>query len=166
MTETDPLVFEFVVRCRPDHAFETWTARMGRWWPTDHSKSGDPDTTVLFEPRPDGRIIETTSEGLELEWGRVTKWEPPRRLAYRWYIGSEPHDATEVELTFEERNGSTAVTLVHRGWEIFGDDRTRRRADNRRGWGAVLTVYRRHVEATAEAATERPMPTGELGELP
>ncbi len=63
-------------------SFEVWTDRIDQWWPADHTASGEPDTTVILEPRPGGRIFERTTSGVEHDWGEVTIWEPPARLGY------------------------------------------------------------------------------------
>jgi len=34
-----------------------------------------------------GRIYERAADGTEHEWGEVTVWQPPERLAYLWYLG-------------------------------------------------------------------------------
>ena len=93
---TGPLLISFDVDCSADHAFDVWTSRIGTWWPRDHTVSGDPEEIVL-EGGPGGRIYERTSAGERHEWGEVTVWEPPRRLAYLWHLGRERGAATEVE---------------------------------------------------------------------
>ena len=45
-----------------------------------------------------GRIYERTPTGDEHDWGKVTAWEPPPRLAYLWHIGRDRAEATEVEI--------------------------------------------------------------------
>ena len=60
----EPLVVAFEVGVPPPHAFETWTRRCATWWPRSHTISGHP-TTVTFEPRPGGRIVEHAPDGRE-----------------------------------------------------------------------------------------------------
>jgi hypothetical protein len=50
----------------------------------------------------------------------VTVWEPPRRPGYLWHLRRDWADATEVEITFTERDGATLVTIEHRGWDRLG----------------------------------------------
>lgn len=52
----EPLELEFTLACSAQHAFAVWTSKTTRWWPADHSVSGDPGLTVTIEPRPGGRI--------------------------------------------------------------------------------------------------------------
>ena len=59
-----------------------------------------PDLQVVLEGAVGGRIFERTADGTEHDWGEVTAWEPPTRLAYRWHLGADPGDATEVEIRF------------------------------------------------------------------
>jgi hypothetical protein len=47
-----------------------------------------------------GRIYERTRDGTEIDWGEITVWEPPTRLAYRWHIRRDRADATDVEIPF------------------------------------------------------------------
>jgi len=75
------LRFTFDVACSPEHAFSVWTTRIGTWWPSDHTVSGHPDRVVL-QPDVGGGIYERTADGTEYDWGEVTVWQPPTRLAY------------------------------------------------------------------------------------
>lgn len=137
----EPLRLEVDVDCPPDHAFATWTERFGQWWPGSHTVSGDPAAVVL-EPRVGGRIYERTADGTEIDWGEVTGWEPPRRLAYFWHIRRDRADATDVEITFNERaGGATRLEIVHSGWERLGDDGAAWRDANRGGWAGLLPHF-------------------------
>jgi uncharacterized protein YndB with AHSA1/START domain len=93
----EALRFMLTVDCPPDHAFKTWTERASSWWPRDHTASGERGVTIVFEPRPGGRIFERTVDGREIEWGEVVRWEPPHLLAYRWHIATELNGATDVK---------------------------------------------------------------------
>src|SRR3954464_14547623 len=98
--ELEPLHLSVDVACDQHHAFSTWTARFGTWWPRGHTVSGERDAVVVLEPGVGGRIFERTTDGREIEWGQVTAWEAPRRLAYLWHIRRDRADATDVEITF------------------------------------------------------------------
>ena len=142
----EPLRVELRVECSPEHAFEVWTARFAQWWPRGHSQSGDPGTEVTLEPRPGGRIFERTSAGAELDWGEVLDFEPPRRLRYRWHIWGGRDEATEVEVTFSPEGDSTAVTIVHTGWDRLGPRGERLRERNEAGWAGLLPHFQRATE--------------------
>lgn len=138
----EPIRLALEVDCPVDHAFVTWTERIGQWWPPDHTASGEADTTVLLEPRQGGRIFERTSDGVEHEWGEVTAWEPPTRLAYRWHLRRDRADATDVEVRFVDRgDGSTRVEIEHRGWERLGAGGQGWRDRNLGGWSTLLPHY-------------------------
>ena len=113
-------MIEFEVACSPGHAFDTWANRTSLWWPRSHSMTSAPGLMVTFEPRPGGRIFERTPTGVEHDWGEVLAWEPPRRLAYLWHLGTDRGRATEVDISFAGDADATTVTIVHRGWERLG----------------------------------------------
>jgi uncharacterized protein YndB with AHSA1/START domain len=144
----EPLRLSFVIRCPAAHAFEVWTTRLAKWWPRGHTASGDPDTLVVLEPRDGGRLYERTADGVEIDWGRITGWDPPRRLAYRWHIGLDASEATDVELTFVDLDdGSTRLDIVHAGWERLSADGPSRREANVSGWSAVLPAFTAAAQA-------------------
>jgi uncharacterized protein YndB with AHSA1/START domain len=131
-----------VVKCDINTAFRTWTEQIDAWWPKKHSRSGDPATTVGMERHADGRIYERTSEGVEYTWGKVIAWEPPRRFAYYWYLGSSPEQPTQVDVIFSaEEESATRVEVTHRGPEVVGEMWTRNVAQYDSSWDVVLSAY-------------------------
>jgi hypothetical protein len=139
---TEPLTRSFEVGCSTDHAFSVWTSGIGTWWPRDHTVSGKPDLVVL-QSGVGGRIYERTFDGEEHDWGEVTVWDPPTRLAYLWHIGLDRNDATEVEIRFVARDAATTrVEIEHRGWERLGEVGAGRRDQNRSGWQALVPAFR------------------------
>ena len=149
----EPIRITFDVDCPADHAFAVWTARTSLWWPSDHTASGERDLQIVFEPRPGGRIFERTASGREIEWGEITTWEPPRRLAYLWHLRADRADATEVEITFHARDeATTRVEIEHRGWERLGAEGETWRDRNRGGWATLLPHYVAATEAVARRA--------------
>jgi uncharacterized protein YndB with AHSA1/START domain len=138
---TAPLRISFDVECPAVHAFDVWTSKIATWWPRDHTVSGDPEKIVL-ENGLGGRIYERTSAGERHEWGKVTVWEPPRRLSYQWHIGRDLATATQVEITFtEEGAGRTRIAITHSGWDKLGDEAVSRRDQNRSGWDALVPHF-------------------------
>jgi uncharacterized protein YndB with AHSA1/START domain len=142
----EPLRITFDVACSPARTFELWTARTSTWWPTSHTVSSRSGVEIIIEPTVGGRIYERTPTGDEHDWGEVTRWEPPHRLAYLWHLRQDRADATEVEITFaaDERDG-TAVSIEHRGWERLGARGPERRQQNQHGWDSLLP----HFQAAA-----------------
>lgn len=138
----EPLRMAFDVECAAQDAFDLWTQRSAAWWPTMHTVSAEPGVRVIFEGQPGGRIFERTPTGREIEWGQVTVWEPPSRLAYSWHIRADRADATDVEIRFvETAGGRTRVEIEHRGWERLGDRGRSWRRVNKGGWDGVLPSY-------------------------
>jgi hypothetical protein len=137
-----PLRLSFEIRSSPQHAFDVWTTRLSSWWPKGHSASGNPDTTVVFEPRLGGRIFERTPDGAEVDWGEITLWEPPHRLGYLWHIARHRRDATDVELRFVDLgDGTTRLDVVHSGWERLGSEGPVWREANTGGWEALIPSF-------------------------
>jgi len=144
----EPLRLSFEIGCSPEHAFTVWTTRTAAWWPKGHSASGDPKTEVVLEPRLDGRIYERTSDGTEIDWGRITGWNPPHALSYRWHIGRDAATATDVELTFVDAgDGTTRLEIVHSGWEALGDGALAYREANTNGWSTLIPTFTAAAEA-------------------
>jgi uncharacterized protein YndB with AHSA1/START domain len=147
---TEPLRLSFEVACPAAHAFAVWTERISTWWPAGHTVSAEPGVRVVIEPRVGGRIYERTAGGTEHDWGQVTAWDPPRRLGYRWHLRQDRADATDVEITFADRDGgATLVEIEHRGWERLGERGPGARQANSGGWQGLLPHY------TAACATPR-----------
>jgi uncharacterized protein YndB with AHSA1/START domain len=137
----EPLTLSFDVACPADHAFAVWTSGIGTWWPRDHTVTGKADLVVL-QSGVGGRIYERTPDGEEHDWGEVTVWDPPARLAYLWHIGRDRSEATEVEIRFVARDSATTrVEIEHRGWERLGEVGAERRNQNRRGWQALVPAF-------------------------
>jgi hypothetical protein len=144
-----PIVRAFEVECSIEHAFDTWTRRMHLWWPlARHSVSGESAASVAVEPRPGGRIFETTREGKDIVWGSVSLWDPPRRFGYLWHIGeADASEATEVTITFAALgSGRTHVAIVHKGFERAGAKAVARRRANERGWDGLEQAFTRFVK--------------------
>lgn len=81
-------------------AFDIFTQETNAWWrrgPHDFYDARRAKA-MRFEPGVGGRYLEvyddTTSDALEI--GRITVWEPGRRLVWRMSL-----DDTEVEVTFD-----------------------------------------------------------------
>jgi hypothetical protein len=138
---TDPLRLSFDVACSAEHAFRVWTARIGTWWPPDHTVTGRAELVVL-QSGVGGRIYERSADGAEHEWGEVTVWQPPARLAYRWYLGRDRADATDVEIRFvAQGDAATRIEIEHQGWERLGAAADQWRDRNRIGWQTLLPHF-------------------------
>lgn len=146
----DPIRLAFDLAADPAHAFDVWTGGIGRWWPADHTVTGQDDVEVTLEGRPGGRIFERRPNGEEHDWGEVTAWEPPSRLGYLWHLRGDRADATDVEIRFVDRgDGTTRVEIEHRGWERLGAEGKSWRDRNNGGWATLLP----HFVAAAEGSS-------------
>jgi uncharacterized protein YndB with AHSA1/START domain len=146
----EPIRLAFELDCPVEHAFETWTGRIGQWWPLDHTVSAAPGLAVVLEGRPGGRIFERELSGVEHDWGEVTVWEPPTRLAYTWHLNRDRSDATQVEIRFLPSPGDqTRVEIEHRDWERLGSAAAPWRERNVAGWTSLLPHYRAAVRLRA-----------------
>lgn len=143
----EPIRITFEIDCPVEHAFAVWTEQIGRWWPADHTVSGDADLVVTLEGRPGGRIFERRATGEEHDWGEVTVWEPPTRLGYTWHLRRDRADATMVEIRFVGRGSVTTVEIEHRGWERLGAEGGSWRDRNHGGWATLLPHYRAAASA-------------------
>jgi uncharacterized protein YciI len=143
-----PIRRQIVVAAKPEVAFEVFTEEIGQWWPlATHSVFGG-DADVVFH---DGRLVERDPGGAESVWGSVLDWEPPRGFRITWHPGSDPDQATEVEVAFVPvADGRTLVTLEHRGWERLPDP-TATRTEYGNGWPKVLGRYVERFGAAADA---------------
>jgi uncharacterized protein YndB with AHSA1/START domain len=139
----EPLRLSFVVECPVEHAFATWTDRTSSWWPSTHTVSAEAGLQVIFEPGQGGRIFERTPAGVEIDWGQIVTWDPPRRLGYTWHIRTDRADSTDVEINFvDQGDRTTRVEIEHRGWERLGARGPGWREANLNGWNGVLPFYR------------------------
>ena len=79
-----------------------------QWWP---------DVAEL-EPRVGGRLRMEFRGGESVVTGEVTRFDPPRALAFTWVRHERPDAATLVELTVTPVGGERCrVEVVHSGWQ-------------------------------------------------
>jgi len=123
-----PIRHSLTVDAPAADAFAAFTEGMHAWWPREYSWSGQLLERMVMEPWRGGFCHEIGPYGMRLDWGRVSSWEPPQRLAFSWQISPDrtpepsPAHASEVELRFEPVDEEhTRVTLVHDGWDRVGE---------------------------------------------
>jgi hypothetical protein len=105
------------VKADPMRAFEVFTDEIGAWWRHNPLFAFTPREpgVMAFE---DGRLIETRAGGKVFEVGKVSVWEPGRRLVFGWRQAAfAPDQATEVEVLFEPVGDETRVSVTHSGWD-------------------------------------------------
>ena len=97
-----------------------------------------------------GRILEVVEDGTAHVWGHVTLWDPPARLALKWYVGRKVETATDVEIRFAPTDdGRCGITLVQSGWDALGAEAGPMCDRNLDGWHRILTRgFAPYVEST------------------
>lgn len=119
---TSKVLVSLRVAVTPERAFEAFTGDIGLWWRHDGLFAFDTrrSGTLRFEPGPQGRLLEVYDGGDVFEIGRVTAWEPGRRLGLTWRQASfRPDQATHVEVRFDPVGAETRVTVEHSGWDAI-----------------------------------------------
>jgi len=135
------------------HAFEVFTAGLGRWWPLEHGIGKEPRKAAVMETRLGGRWYELAQDGTQTDIGKIIVWEPPKRFIMTWDINSQwKPDTTvssEVEVQFiPDGANATRVELEHRKFEQMGaqaGESMRKDVDG--GWPALLEKFKQHAEA-------------------
>jgi len=142
-THVPPIERATTVPWSQEEAFRRFTAEFGKWWPSStHSIGGNRVARIVFECAAGGRIFEELRDGRCYQWGRLTTWEPPQRVAFTWHPSKDESLAQEVEVTFARQpSGGTRVVLVSSGWEKLGANAARARKGYGIGWGAILAVF-------------------------
>lgn len=142
-----PVRKSLFVNATQDHAFEVFTAGMGRWWPKSHKLTEADLDQQIIEPKQDGRWYQRSVDGSECEIGTVAAWEPPARVLLIWQLNAQwtfdPDLKTEVEVRFMPEGSGTRVELEHRHLERLGDtaEGFREAIDAPGGWGGLLELY-------------------------
>lgn len=158
MNDHDPenvIKKSIIVELDIERAFRVWTEQIGLWWPATHSLSGDPKTQVFIEGNVGGRFYERSSNGIEYDWGTVEVWDPPYRLAFKWYLGSSSELPTRVEVRFIALDeNKTRVEIEHRGPELIGELWGSNKSRYSASWDNILPEF---AAACSESQAGQPM---------
>lgn len=149
-----PVLLSVEVGLAPDEAFEHFTAEMGQWWPIEtHSLSEKRTKSCGIDPHLGGQVYEVDGDGIRQIWGTVTRWDPPRVVAFTWHVGREADTAQNVEVRFSPTTRGTHVELEHSGWERLGDEALETREGYANGWAFVFGT--RFVESAQKKVASR-----------
>lgn len=142
----------------PLRAFEVFTQEIALWWqPSGLFKvSATGDGRLAFEPGVGGRVITTFDDGSTFEIGRISVWEPGKRLVFAWRQANfTAAQSTEVEVGFEAVAEETRVSIEHRAWDSiprrhaarhgFPEEATLQRAAD--WWRSSLRALQGHIAA-------------------
>jgi uncharacterized protein YndB with AHSA1/START domain len=133
-----PLRRQLLVQATPERAYQVFTEQLGTWWPLAWHSVYEHHNMVSFEG---DEIVERSVTGESNVWGRVTDADPPHRIAFSWHPGREDERGT-VEVTFVPAGDDrTLMTLVHDGWESYGDAAISARDEYGTGWPRVLAAF-------------------------
>jgi uncharacterized protein YndB with AHSA1/START domain len=153
-----------LVRVPPAEAFRIFTEEIDGWWRTGmRYRIGKRRSVVHLEPKVGGRLFESfeTAAGAPKvkETGRITCFDPPRRLVLEWRaVNFAADEKTEVEVQFEPSPSGTLVTVCHRGWSRIRLDHPARHGEETaaflatmgRWWGDLMTTLRLRAEPPSE----------------
>jgi hypothetical protein len=133
------------VPAEPPDAFRMFTEEIDDWYERGRYSWNDPARAVAIRFEGD-RLLEIWDDGGAYEMGRVTAWEPGRRLVFAYRsVHLPPELETEVEVRFERVAGGTRVTLEHRGLEQLPEDEHARWRE--RAWAPFMQAFRVYVTA-------------------
>jgi uncharacterized protein YndB with AHSA1/START domain len=160
----DQATVSVFVAVEPDDAFAVFTQETDLWWRRGlkYRLAGRRPGVLCFEPGIGGRLFESfeTQSGTQVyETGRITVWDPPRRLVVKWRTPNfASNESTELEVLFEPSGEGTRVTVQHRGWAALRPDHPARHGlegaafSRMMGlwWSDQMTSLRELIEAKTE----------------
>ncbi|MEO6503542.1 MAG: SRPBCC domain-containing protein [Jatrophihabitantaceae bacterium] len=145
MTQPAPVRREVVVPAPPETAFALFTAHIGSWWPVaNHSVFGAGSTVAL----EGDQLVERLGAQRSV-WAEVLSIDPPNSLELSWHPGQDASRATELSVRFTDLDGSTKVSLEHRGWHRLADPQGSRN-EYEAGWPLVLDAFQRRLDPADE----------------
>lgn len=119
---TSKVFISLRVPAHPLRAFEAFTHEISSWWRPDPLFQLTPhgDGELAFEPGAGGRLVTHLGNGETFEIGRISVWEPGKRLVFGWRHASfSPEQSTEVDVRFEPVGNETRVSIEHRAWDTI-----------------------------------------------
>ena len=138
----EPIRRSIAVPWNQQAAFERFTSDFGKWWPRySHSIGGRRIKRLVFECRVGGLLYEEHYDGTRMLWGKVTAFDPPKRVAFTFHPSQQESDAQLIEVQFHPDGAGTRVELISSGWEKMGKRAQRAYGAYRLNWGAALDRF-------------------------
>ncbi len=145
------------VTADPARAFQAFTEEIALWWRPNGLFQVTPrgDGELVFEAGLGGRLYTKLPNGKEFEIGRISVWEPGKRLVFSWRQATfTPEQSTEVEVLFTPIGDETRVSIEHRAWDTIPQGHVARHGFPERAtllragdwWRASLEAYRGRIE--------------------
>jgi hypothetical protein len=134
---TDPIHVDLELECSPGRAFEVYVDDIARWWDPMYTADAATFDGVLIKPGVGGAVVESHRDGRCIVWGRVTVWQPGRRLAYTSVLAQTAEHPSEITLAFAATADGCAVAFDHGGWNA-GNASDRARFND---WPKLLARY-------------------------
>ncbi len=146
--EIPPLLADVTVPIPPDRAFTAFTAGFDDWWPPAFTWSQPANLVQMRFGTAEGDLLnEIGPHGFRLDWGRITRWDPPEAVGFTWQIGPDrvpvpdPDRASLVEVTFRPSDRGTQVAVRHHRWAAHGDGAAAYREQFAPAWPMALEAY-------------------------
>jgi uncharacterized protein YndB with AHSA1/START domain len=112
----EPILHEYDLSCTPEAAFDVYVNRIGEWWPPNYTANAETLEAVTIEPGVGGRVYEAHRGGDAFTWGRITVWEPTRRLVYTSTLAQTRDHPSEISVRFTPNGDRCSVRFEHGGW--------------------------------------------------
>jgi hypothetical protein len=132
-----PIVHERTVRVLPEAAFDAWARRIGEWWHPDYTPNAATYRDATIEPCMGGRVFFRHDDLGEVDWGRVTRWEPGRALAHDSWLAQDAAHPSLVSVTFVPHPDGCAIRFAHGGWTDANGSYRRKFGD----WELIIDRY-------------------------
>ncbi len=147
------------VPCGQELAFRTFVEDMGLWWPGSRFSVsafyGKAPSSLRVEARVGGRVVEVAYNGVEHHWGTFKSYNPYQSFSMDFHNAQGKSAGSLLTLDFEALSDSlTRVTLVHSGWEGFGEQARMMMGGYLTGWGEIFDKAYSH--ACANATSQSP----------
>lgn len=126
---------EIRIDASSNRVWQALTAEIDVWWLPDFYVAG-PNSTISFDARPGGQLLERTADGGGVLWYTVHACRPGLSLTLVGPLSAATGPGvTTLTLTLEDRDGGCTLTVVDALFGEISDDLIDRLRD---GWLMLL----------------------------